>query len=245
MPIKQIDLTTAPGFVIQACANCPAEHRVRLDRGGVDTKRAPFSIPEGATLDVKVDDEATPQIVTFAPGDFPDFAAVTVQQAIDKLNASLVGATAIPNLSGLGVSIESDSTGPTSRVEITGGTARGAFKFPTSGPPDPGSGRPHLGRELVPGMRNLDIVVLRRCPCGGSEFLVRTWDVCDPKYVGSHFYEHRRAVNALAIYFKSQGWIDPACAADFSAETAMPPDATLGLPETVINVPPPQPAPEG
>lgn len=244
MPLKQIDLTTAPGFVIQACANCPAEHRIRLDRGGVDTKRGPFNIPQGSTLELKVDGEPTPQTITFAPGDFPDFTAVTVQQVIDKLNASLVGATATPNLSGLGVSIESNSTGPNSRIDITGGSARAAFKFPIDGPPDPGSGRPHLGRELVPGMRNLDIVVLRRCPCGGTEFLVRTWDVCDARYAGSHFYEHRRAVNALAAYFKSQGWIDPACSADFAAETGSPPDVTPGLPETIINVPPPRPAPE-
>lgn len=245
MPIKQIDLTTAPGFVIQTCANCPAEHRIRLDRGGVDTKRAPFNIPEGSTLELKVDGEATPQIVTFAPGDFPAFAAVTVAQLITKLNASLVGATAIPNLSGEGVSIESDSTGPSSRIEITGGSARAALKFPTDGSPDPGAGRPHLGRELTPGMRNLDIVVLRRCPCGGSEFLVRTWDVCDSRYASTHFYEHRRAVNALAIHLKNQGWIDPACAADFTAETSSPTDFTPGLPDTVINVPPPQPAAEG
>lgn len=245
MPLKQIDLTTAPGFVVQSCANCPAEHLIRLDRGGVDTKRAPFNITAGSTLEVKVDGEVSPQIVTFAAGDFPDFAAVTVQHLIDKLNATLVGATAVPNLSGLGVSIESDSTGANSRIEITGGDARAAFKFPTSGPPDPGSGRPHLGRELVPGMRNLDIVVLRRCPCGGTEFLVRTWDVCDTKYAGSHFYEHRRAVNALAAFFKSQGWIDPVCSADFAAETESPPDVGPGLPGTVINVPPPRPAPEG
>jgi hypothetical protein len=245
MPIKQIDLTTAPGFVIQACANCPAEHRIRLDRGGVDTKRAPFNIPEGSTLELAIDGEASPQVVTFAPGDFPNFAAVTVQQLIDKLNATLSGATATPNLSGEGVSLESDSTGPSSRVDVTGGSARAALKFPTSGPPDPGSGRPHLGRELVPGMRNLDIVVLRRCPCGGTEFLVRTWDVCDPKYAGSHFYEHRRAVNALAVHFKDQGWIDPACADEFAAETNAPADVAPGLPSSVINVPPPQPEPEG
>lgn len=245
MPLKQIDLTTAPGFVIQACANCPAEHRIRLDRGGADTKRAPFKIPEGSTLELKVDGEATAQVITFAPGDFPDFNAVTVQQFLDKMNAVLVGATAIPNLSGRGASIESNATGPTSRIDIVGGTARAAFNFPTSGPPDPGAGRPHLGRELAPGMKNLDIVCLRRCPCGSNEFLVRSWDVCESKYAGSHFYEHRRAVNALAIYFKSQGWLDPDCASDIAAETSSPTDFTPGLPATVINVPPPKPAPEG
>ncbi len=245
MPIKQIDLTTAPGFVIQACATCPAEHRIRLDRGGVDTKRAPFSIPEDSTLDVRVDDEPTPQTVTFAAGAFPNFGAVTAVQLRDKLTASLVGASASLNLSGEGVTIESDSTGPDSRLEITGGSARAAFKFPTNGIPDPCAGRPHLGREITPGMKNLDIVCLRRCPCGANEFLVRTWDACDARYAGSHFYEHRRAVNALAVHFKSLGWIDPACAAEFAAETESPSDVAPGLPASVINIPAPQPAAEG
>jgi len=70
-----------------------------------------------------------------------------------------------------------------------------------------------------------------------QEQLVRTWDVCDPKYAGTHHYEHRRAVNALAIHFKAQGWLDPAVAADINAETTDPPDAATGLPATVINVP--------
>lgn len=245
MPIKQIDLTTAPGLLVQTCAKCGANHRINLDRGAVDTKQDPFSIPEGSTLELRVDGEATPQTVTFAAGDFPDFSAVTAAQLRDQLNASLVGTSSLLNLSGRGVTIESDAMGDTSRVEISGGSARAALGFPTNDIADPCPCRPHLGSEVGPGLKNLDIILLRRCPCRANEMLVRTWDVCDPRYAGSHFYEHRRAVNALAIHFKSQGWVDPACTAELAAETGSPSDVTPGLPATVINVPPPQPAPEG
>ncbi len=245
MPIKTIDLTTAPGLLVQTCAKCGADHRISLDRGGVDTKRDPFNLPEGSTLEVRVDSEATPQTVTFAAGAFPDFAAVTAAQLRDKFNASLVGAAASLNLSGRGVTIESDATGETSRVDITGGSARAALGFPTNDIADPCPCRPHLGSEVGPGLKNLDIILLRRCPCRANEMLVRTWDVCDPKYAGSHFYEHRRAVNALAVHFKSHGWLDSACIAEFAAETGSPSDVAPGLPGSVINVPSPQPAAEG
>jgi hypothetical protein len=69
--------------------------------------------------------------------------------------------------------------------------------------------------------------------------------VCDPKYTGTHHYEHRRAVNALAVYFKAQGWLDPAVAADINAETIDPPDCAVGLPGAVLEVPPPRVAAPG
>jgi len=56
-------------------------------------------------------------------------------------------------------------------------------------------------------------------------------------YTGTHFFEHRRAVNALAIHLKSQGWLDSAAAAEINAETTSPPDAAAGLPGTIITVP--------
>jgi hypothetical protein len=245
MPIKQIDLTSPPGFLVQTCAVCGMERRIALDRGGVDTKPGPFNIPVGSTLDVKVDGQPTPQTVTFDAGSFPDFASVTAEQLRDKLNASLAGASAVLNLGGVGVTLESVEVGAMSMIEVAGGTARAALGFPTSGMEDPCPCRPRLGREVTPGIRNLNIVCFRRCPCGANEMVVRTWDVCDPKYAGSHFYEHRRAVNALAIHFKGQGWLEASCAAEIYAETASPPDVAPGLPGTVINVPPPRPAPEG
>ncbi len=245
MPIKQIDLTTPPGFLMQTCAACGGERRIALDRGAVDTKPGPFNVPVDSTLEVKVDGEATPQTVAFASGSFLDFAAVTADELRSKLNASLVGASAVLNLGGAGVTIESADTGAMSMIEIVGGSARAALGFPPSGVEDPCPCRPRLGREVLPGLLNVNIVCFRRCPCGANEMVVRTWDVCDVKYAGSHFYEHRRAANALAVHFKTQGWLEASCAAEINAETTSPPDVTAGLPTTVINVPPPQPAPEG
>lgn len=239
MPIKTIDLTTAPGFVIKTCACCPCEHKVSLDRAGIDTKEGPLNIPVGATLELKVDGQA-PQTVTFAAGDFPDFSAVTPAQLRDKLNASLSGATAALNLDGDDVTIESNTTGPNSRVEVAGGSARDALGLHCDGIASPCSGRPTLGKDLGGGFKSKDLICMRRCPCGAQEQLVRTWDVCDPKYAGSHHYEHRRAVNALGTHFKNQGWVDSSVAADIAAETSNPPDAAPGLPAAVITVLPPK-----
>jgi hypothetical protein len=246
MPILKIDLTTAPGLVVQQCAKCGGKHTLKLDRGATETGKAPFDIPVGSTLEVAVDG-AVPQTVTFASGDFPDFAIVSAAQLRDKLNAALSGATALldpedPDL----VLIESAVTGAGSKVEVTGGTARAALGFSTT-MADPCPHRPHLGRDLGGGMVNKNVICTRRCGCGSNEVLLRTWDVAPAMYAGTHFYEHRRAVNALAIHFKSQGWFDPGAAAGINAETSSPPDSAAGLPATVINVPAQEPAdvPEG
>lgn len=239
MPLKTIDLTVAPGFVIHTCACCPCEHKVKLDRGGADTRRQPFNLPVDSTLEVKVDWQAVPQTVTFAAGSFPDLTAVTAVQLRDVLNAALTGATAVLNRGDAAVTIESDTTGPSSTIQVTGGSARAALKFHTDGLADPCPGRPELGKDLGGGLIAKDLICIRRCACGAQEQLLRTWDVCDPKYAGTHHYEHRRAVNALAAHFKSQGWLDPGVAAEINAETSEPPDLALGLPATVIEVPPP------
>ena len=244
MPLKQIDITTAPGFVVQTCAMCGMERKVSLNRGGIDTKPGPFNIAEGSTLEVKVDGQEQAQIVTFEVAAFPDFAAVTAEQLRDQLNASLHGATAVLNVGGTAVSIESDAVGETSRIEVVGGSAREALGIPVAAV-DPNPGRPHLGHELTPTLTNPNIICLRRCPCGANEMIVRTWDVCNAKFAGSHFYEHRRAANALANYFKAQGWIEEACAEAIGNEASNPTDFTPGLPGAVINVPAPQPEPGG
>lgn len=242
MPLKQIDLTTSPGFVLQTCAMCGMERKVSLNRGGIDTKPGPFDLPEGSTLELGIDGQ--PQVITFEALAFPDFTEVTAEQLRDKLTADLEGATAVLNVSGTAVSIESDTTGETSRIEVVGGSARAALGIPISAI-DPNPGRPHLGHELTPTLTNPNIICLRRCPCGANEMIVRTWDVCDTKFVGSHFYEHRRAANALANYFKAQGWIEEACAETINNEPSNPTDFTPGLPGAVINVPAPQPQPGG
>lgn len=240
MPIKSLDLTAAPGFLIQTCAYCGCERRLTLNRGGGDTKAEPFNLPVDSTLELKVDGRETPQTVTFDAGSFPDFAMVTALQLRDKLNASLEGATAVLNLEGKGVTIESDTTGAASSVEVTGGTARAALGFPTDGVRDPCPGRLVLGRDLGNGLKYKDIICVRRCPCGAQEQLIRTWDVCDPKLAGTHHYEHRRVVNALAIYMSEQEWLDPAVAADIQAEPRRPPDVAPGLPAVILGVPPPR-----
>jgi hypothetical protein len=246
MPILKIDLTTAPGFIVQQCAKCGGKHTIKLDRGATETKKAPFDIPVGSTLLVAVD-RGLPQTVTFASGDFPDFASASAVALRDKLNAVLSGAVGLldpeePDL----VLIESNSTGAGSKVEITGGTARDALGFESS-TADPSPGRPQLGRDLGGGMVNKNIICVRRCACGGNEVLLRTWDVAPAMYAGTHVFEHRRAVNALAIHFKSQSWIDPAAAVEINAETTSPPDAAPGLPAALITAPPQEPAdvPEG
>ncbi len=240
MPIKSLDLTVAPGFLIQCCAYCGRERRLSLDRGGADTKEGPFDIPVDSTLEVTVDEKETPETVRFEAGSFPEPSAVTALQLRDKLNASLAWATASLDLAGTGVTLESNTTGAASRLEVTGGTSRAALGFPVEGARDSCAGRPVLGRDLGEGLKHKDIICVRRCPCGAQEQLIRTWDVCDPRLAGTHHYEHRRVVNALAIYMSEQGWLDPAVAADIQAEPRRPPDAAQGLPGAVLSVPAPR-----
>ena len=244
MPLKQIDITTAPGFVVQTCAMCGMERKVSLNRGGIDTKPGPFNIPEGSTLELKIDGQTQQQNIVFEANAFSDFTAVTAEQLRDKLNGDLDGATAVLNVSDTAVTIESDSIGEASRIEVVAGSSRAALGIPVAAV-DPNPGRPHLGHELTATLTNPNIICLRRCPCGANEMIVRTWDVCDAKFAGSHFYEHRRAANALANYFKTQGWIEEACAEAIGNEASNPTDFTPGLPGTVINVPAPQPEPGG
>lgn len=244
MPLKQIDITTTPGFVTQTCAVCGMERRISLNRGGIDTKPGPFNVPEASTLELKIDGQTQHQTIALEADDFPDFTAVTAQQLRDKLIADLDGATAVLNVNDTAVTIESDSVGEASRVEVVGGSARAALGIPVAAV-DPNPGRPHLGHELTATLTNPNIICLRRCPCGANEMLVRTWDVCNAKFAGSHFYEHRRAANALANYFKTQGWIEEACAEAIGNEPSNPTDFTIGLPGAIINVPAPQPEPGG
>lgn len=229
------EITVAPCFLIQSCAYCGREHRLNLDRGGSGTKAEPFDIPVGSTLEVRVDGKATPQTVTFEAGNFPDPASVTALQLRDKLNASLSGATATLDLVGTGVTIESDAKGEASRFEVTGGTARAALGFPVDGIRDAYSGRAVLGADPGNGLKHKDIIWLRRCASGAQEHLIRTWDVCDPKLAGTHHYEYRRVVNALAMHLSEQGWVDPALATEMQAEPHGPPDVALGLPAVVLS----------
>jgi hypothetical protein len=213
--------------MVHVCAICGAEHTIHFDRGAQKTKTGPFALGAGDTLVVEVDG-GPPVTVTFTAGDFPDFGNVTSGQLAAKLNAALTGMTASDDSGG--VLIESASTGPGSRVEIAGGSARAALGFPTDGRLDPCPSRPVLGISLG-AMKDKNVIALRRCnDCGSNECLIRTFDAAPPELDGSFFKEHRKSVNALAEHFKGRGWSHADVAADHAAERAAPLDLDAGFP---------------
>jgi hypothetical protein len=242
MPIQKIDLTSAPGYLIQVCASCGYKQRIFLDRGASTTKDGPFQLVVDSTLQVAIDD-GSPQTVTFDISAFTNFNAVDPAQLVSKLSASLTGATARLDESPECVVIESATNGPSSKVVIVGGTASGALGFEAL-PADLAPSRPILG-VLMGTTKVPDAIALRRCNgCSpgqmSHEIVKRTWDVAPPM-AGNPMYEHRRAVNALARYLKAEGMIHPAMAADFAAEQGDPVDFTTGLPGIVFDIPLPQP----
>ncbi|HEX7842502.1 MAG TPA: hypothetical protein VF469_33745, partial [Kofleriaceae bacterium] len=183
MPIQRMTTTPAPGHLIHICAVCRAEHRISLDRGAQKARTGPVALQVGDTLVVRVDTRP-PETVTFAAGDFPDFARVTAAELAAKLRGALPGVLASDDAGGL--LLESATTGPESRLEITGGSARGALGFPTDSRVDPCLGRPVLGISLgSEQMYDPSILVLRRCnDCGANECLVRTFDAAPPELDG-------------------------------------------------------------
>ena len=230
MPVKSISRSPDPGHLIQVCARCGAEHRISLDRGAQKARTGPVSLQIGDTLEVRVD-ARPPETVTFAAGDFADFARVTAAELAAKLQRALPGVIASDDAGGL--LLESATTGPESRVEITGGSARGVLGFPTHGAVDPCPGRPVLGISFGPeSMQDPNVLALRRCnDCGSNECLVRTFDATAPELHGTHFHEHRRAVNTLAEHCKARGWSHPDLAAHHAAEVARPLDIHAAFPD--------------
>jgi hypothetical protein len=230
MPVKSISRSPDPGHLIQVCAGCGAGHRISLDRGAQKAKTGPVVLQVGDTLEVRVD-ARPPKTVTFAAGDFPDFARVTAAQLAAKLPHALPGVIASDDAGGL--LLESATTGPESRVEITGGSARAALGFPTNGAVDPCPGRPILGISFGPeSMQDPNVLALRRCnDCGSNECLVRTFDATTPELDGTHFKEHRKAVNTLAEHCKARGWSHPDVAAHHAAEVARPLDVHAAFPD--------------
>jgi len=61
------------------------------------------------------------------------------------------------------------------------------------------------------------------CPCGAQEFLMRVWD----EMPANQDSRHRRLVNGLATYLKTQGFITPGCEATLAAEQAAPPQTAV------------------
>jgi hypothetical protein len=230
MPIKRMTTNPAPGHLVHVCAACGAEHRISLDRGAQKARTGPVALQVGDTLTVRVDASA-PVTVTFAAGDFPDFRRVTAAELAAKLHQALPSAIASDDAGGL--LVESATTGLESRIEIVGGSARAALGFATDGRIDPCVSRPVLGISLGPEpIQDPNVLALRQCnDCGANECLVRTFDAAPPALAGTHFHEHRRAVNALAEHCKARGWSHPEVAAHHAAETARPVDIHAPFPD--------------
>lgn len=223
MPIKLISATPAPGYLIQVCAGCGSEHRISLNRGAQKAKTGPVKLQVGDTLDIRVDGQP-PRTVTFTAGDFANLDQVTAAELAQKVQRDLPGVIASDDAGGL--LIESATTGPASSIEITGGTARSALGFATSGMVDPCHGAPVLGVSFGPDlMQDPNILALRRCnDCGSNECLARTFEPTPAELDGSYVKEHRRMVNTLAEHCKASGWCHPDVAAHHAAETNQPAD---------------------
>lgn len=231
MPIKSLTAT----HLVQVCAACGAEHTISFDRGAQKTKPGPFNLAVGDTLELKVD-AAAPVSVTFTAGDFPDVSAVTAAELATKLAVAISGISARDDSGGC--LIESASSGSASRIEVTGGTARAALGFPADGSVDPCLTRPVIG--VAAGVqKDPNVIVLRRCGCGANECLIRTFDAAPMELEGTHFSDHRNAVNALAKHFSVQGWSNPDLAAIYAAETRAPVDIHVGFPTVPIELSPP------
>jgi hypothetical protein len=235
MPIKHMTASPAPGQLIQICAACGAEHTISFDRGAQKSRTGPVALAVNDTLVVRVDGGA-PATVTFAAGDFPDFTNITAAELATKLDATLPGARALDDAGGL--LLESQTTGEASRIEIVDGTARAALGFAVDRT-DPCVSRPVLGISYSAGqMRDPNILMLRRCnDCGATECLVRTLDGAPRELEGTHFAEHRRAVNALAQHCKACGWSHPDVVDHHAAETVRPLDIDSEFPHRPTRLP--------
>jgi hypothetical protein len=99
-------------------------------QAGIDNANAEtYALVDGQTLTVKVDDGAV-QTATFNTADFVDIANATAAEVAAVIDGDITGATSF-EISGK-VRIESDTDGPGSAIEVTGGTANTALGFPTA-----------------------------------------------------------------------------------------------------------------
>jgi len=235
LPIKSMTTTPAPGSMVHVCAACGAEHTISFNRGAQKSKTGPVALNVGDTLVVRID-AAPPATVTFAAGEFPDFARITAAELAAKLHAALPGVQATDDAGGL--LIESATTGEASRIEIVGGTARAALGFATDGRIDPCLSRPVLGISFgAEQPQDKNILALRRCnDCGANECLVRTFDAAAPELDGTHLKEHRKAVNAIAEHCKSHGWSHPDLVEQHAAETRRPADIHAVFPDRPLEL---------
>jgi len=235
MPITLIDTAT----LLQTCLNCGAGHTIPVKQGYSKSKKEPFALADGDTLEVKVDGEATPQTITFALADFADIAVALASEVVAKINAVITGAVADVDDGAVRLVSDSQAMGTTS-IEVTGGTARDKLGF---------DGRKNGPRMLgvtkgtgAAKQTAIDTIDLPHCPdCSAKESLVRTWDTTPPGLEGSFHGMHRRTVNALSQYLRGQGFSDPDAKPTHDAEPGPPPEVDPNLPPGPISLPVPPP----
>jgi hypothetical protein len=230
MPIREADST----MLKQECLTCGGLHTIPLRQGYSKSRKEPYALSDGDTLEVKVNGGA-PQLVTFAAADFADIAAARASEVVAKLNTVLAGAAA--DVDGGAIRIVSASTGALgTAIELSAGTGREKLGF---------DGRRYGARLLgvTKGQGAFkrtatDTIDLPHCPdCGSKECLVRTWDAA-PVEVGNMLTaRHRRVVNALAEHLKDLGHSDPDSREAHRAEKRRPPDVDSDFAERRLTLP--------
>jgi len=225
--------------ITQTCLNCGAGHRMPIKKGYTKSKKGPYALVDGDTLEVKIDDEATPQVITFLTADFADIGNALASEVATKISAALTGGSADTDDDAIRIMSSSVVMG-TSSVEVTGGTAQSKLGFGTHK-----AGPLMLGVTKGTGANKqtaVDTIDLPHCPyCGAKESLVRTWDAVPPGFENSFHAKHRRAVNALAQHLKGQGFSDPDAKPMHDNEPGPPPEVEANFPPGPMNLPVPPP----
>ena len=220
MPILEF----TPDAIKQECLACGSVHTIPLKQGVSKAKKEPYALAGGDTLEVKIDGQSAPQVLTFAAADFANIGKATAAEVVAKLE-SLRGAKADVDGNAVRIVSASSAVGTTS-VEVSGGSAREKLGF---------DGRPYGARVLgvtigTGANRHIapDTIDLPHCPdCGSKECLMRTWDTVPIESAGSLHDKHRRAVNALAQHLRGLGFSDPSAKAIHEAEKRVPKDIDL------------------
>lgn len=233
MPITHIDSDE----LHQTCLNCGAEHRIPLKRAVCKSKRGPYALTDGDTLEVVVDDGATPQTITFSASDFADIDSALATDVAAAIQARLEGASADVDADGVRLASRTEGADK-SVVRVVGGTARSKLGFD-----DRAHGPLVLGVTNGTGAQKrtaVDTIDLPHCSeCGAKESLVRTWDTAPPELANSFHCMHRRAVNALAEYLKEEGYSDADAKLMHAREPGPPPDRDARFPMGSLSLPKP------
>jgi hypothetical protein len=88
----------------------------------------PFALSNGQNLTISVDGGSV-QTIAFLTGEFVSIGAATAEEVAAVINAKIVGAHATVTDAGTTVTITSDRRGTSSGINVTGGTANGAFGY--------------------------------------------------------------------------------------------------------------------